>query len=150
MHWKVRFSFPINQLNNLNQISAYCMYFHQFHPHSHPWNRTRLRREHRSGLCTGTRMGWLIPPCTRSMRYRLLQPRHCQTSPGPQMWAVQKDRGRYSQKVTNLETANFSHPFYGTPCVNTFITFQWFQIWNKVMKIKSNLFWNKKTNPFHG
>ena len=32
--------------------------------------------------------------------------------------------GRYSQNVTKLETANFSHPFYGTPCVNTFITFE--------------------------
>ena len=31
--------------------------------------------------------------------------------------------GRYSQKVTNLETANFSHLFYGTPRVNTFIHF---------------------------
>ena len=30
--------------------------------------------------------------------------------------------GRYSQKVTKLETANFSHPVYGTPRVNTFIT----------------------------
>ena len=77
------------------------MYFHQFHPHSHPWNRTRLRREHRSGLCTGTRMGWPIPPCTQCMRCRLLLPRHCLTSLGPQMWAVQKDKDRYSQKVTN-------------------------------------------------
>ena len=29
------------------------------------------------------------------------------------------------------------------------IKFLWLQIWIKVMKIKSNLFWNKKPNPFH-
>ena len=57
--------------------------------------------------------------------------------------------GRYSQKVTKLETANFSHPFYGTPRFNTFMTCWWLQIWNKMMKIKSNLFWNKNSNPFH-
>ena len=29
--------------------------------------------------------------------------------------------GRYSQKVTKLETANFSHPFYGTLLVTRFM-----------------------------
>ena len=35
--------------------------------------------------------------------------------------------GWYSRKVTKLETANFSHLFYGTPRVNTFITFEWYK-----------------------
>ena len=32
--------------------------------------------------------------------------------------------GLYSQKVTKLETANFSHPFYRTPLCTIFITFE--------------------------
>ena len=34
------------------------------------------------------------------------------------------DFGRYSRKVTKLETANFSHPFYETPLCTIFITFE--------------------------
>ena len=35
-----------------------------------------------------------------------------------------KDQGWYSQTVTKLETANFSHPFYGTPICAIYITFE--------------------------
>ena len=45
-----------------------------------------------------------------------------------------------ARRVTNFSewpnSGMFSYPFYGTPHVNTFITFYWLQILNKVMKIK--------------
>ena len=39
------------------------------------------------------------------------------------MFAHVKIYGRYSEKVTKLETANVSHPFYGTLCT-IFIAFE--------------------------